>query len=237
MKTDALGVRTTSAAVPGMAGGEAKVTRLRLGLEGSWRLRFEDGASLTPSVVIGARHDGGDAEAGFGADIGGGLAFADPARGVSFALNARGLLAHEADGFGAWGVSGSLAFDSDPASERGLTLTLRQTAGASSTGGADALFGRATMAGLGSGDSARARRLDAEAGYGLPVFGGRFTGTPWLGFALSEDGRDYRLGWRLRPARQDRVSSFDLGIEATRRERSNDDTAEHGIGLRLSAHW
>ena len=32
------------------------------------------GAVLTPSVEVGVRHDGGDAEIGFGVDIGGGLA-------------------------------------------------------------------------------------------------------------------------------------------------------------------
>ena len=42
-------------------------------------------------------------------------------------------------------------------------------------------------------------------GYGIALFGGGFTGTPNLGFGLSDTGRDYRLGWRLTSARRPRV--------------------------------
>ena len=75
-----------------LAAAQAEVTRLRLGLEGSRPLRFEGGAELIPSVEIGVRHDGGDAETGFGADIGGGLAWSDPQRGLSAEVRGRGLL-------------------------------------------------------------------------------------------------------------------------------------------------
>ena len=41
-------------------------------------------------------------------------------------------------------------------------------------------------------------RLDAERGYGLPVFGGRGVVTPHTGLAVSEGRRrDLDLGWRL----------------------------------------
>ena len=39
-------------------------------------------------------------------------------------------------------------------------------------------------------------RLDGKVGYGLP-FGSRFVGTPWVGFATSAHGRDYRLGYSI----------------------------------------
>ena len=42
-------------------------------------------------------------------------------------------------------------------------------------------------------------RLDALFGYGLPAFGDRFTGTPWLGLGRTDWGRDMRIGWRLGP--------------------------------------
>ena len=86
---------------------------------------------------------------------------------------ARGLLAHDASGFREWRASASLAFDPDPSSERGLALSLSRLFGAASSGGADALFSRATMAGLdanGGGDPAG--RFDAKASCGLPI-GGR----------------------------------------------------------------
>ena len=77
--SDALAVRTSSDAVGGSAGNlaeaDADVTRLRLGLDGTWRGIGSDGAAaLVPTLEVGLRHDGGDAETGFGLDFEGGLA-------------------------------------------------------------------------------------------------------------------------------------------------------------------
>ena len=100
--SDAMMVRTSSAAVSGsdgggnLAAGEAEVTRLRLGLEGRWRGLAFGGHELTPSAEIGLRHDGGDAETGFGADIGAGLAWSHAGSGIAAEVSARGLLTHEA---------------------------------------------------------------------------------------------------------------------------------------------
>ena len=193
-----------------------------------------------PSFEVGLRRDGGDAETGFGADVGGGLAFSAPASGLSMDVSARGLLAHEASGFREWGASAGLGYDPDP-SPHGLTASLRQTWGAASTGGADALLGRPTMAGFDAGDDGTGgfdaeRRFEATLGYGMSAFGGRFVGTPELGLGLSESGRDYRLGWRLGLTQSGRVG-FDLNLEATRREAANDDAPEHAIGIRSSLRW
>ena len=63
---------------------------LRLGLEGSYRMALEGDSHFTPKLELGARHDGGDAETGFGVEIGGGVAWVDPVpatrRGPSFSL-------------------------------------------------------------------------------------------------------------------------------------------------------
>ena len=152
VKSDALGVHTSTAKARDSDGGnleaaEAEVTRLRLGIEGSRSFRFASGATLTPSAEIGVRLDGGDAETGFGVDIGGGLAWSDPQRGLSAELRGRGLLSHEAKGFGERGFSGSLGFDPTPDTERDLKLTLSQTVGAQAAGGMDALLSRGTVAG------------------------------------------------------------------------------------------
>ena len=114
----------------------------------------DDGATLTPSFELGLRLDGGDAETGFGADLGGGLAFADPKHGLSLEFRARGLLAHESSGFREWGASAGLAWDPRPDTDRGLSLSLRQGWGLSPTGGMDALLGRETLAGLAANDNA-----------------------------------------------------------------------------------
>ena len=236
VKTDAMAVRTTSDAARGtggsMAGSQADVTRLRLALEGTWQgLRTGGGGVLTPTMEVGVRHDGGDAETGYGADIGAGLSWSDPARGLSGEVRARGLLTHEADGFGERGFSGTFAWDPAPSTALGPSLTLSQTVGAAASGGAEALLGRGTLAGLPANEGAalERRRLEATLGYGLALFGGRYTGTPELGLGLSDASREYRLGWRLAEVRRTGLV-FGLDVEGARRERAAGE-AEHRLGL------
>ena len=246
VKADAMGVRTGTAKAPGLAATQAEVTRLGLGLEGSRPFDFEDGAVLTPSVEIGVRHDGGDAETGFGADIGGGVAWSDPGRALSAELRGRGLLSHEAKGLRERGITAALSFDPTPGSDRGLKLTMGQTVSAQATGGMDALFGRRTLAGLAANDNGSGggelaqRRFETTLGYGLSAFGDRFTMTPEAGFGLSNAGSDYRLGWRLtRGGRHG--GSFELSIEARRHENDNavagSGSAEHALAVKLTARW
>ncbi len=246
VKTDAMGVRTSTAKAQGLEAEQADVTRMRLGLEGSRPFRFEGGASLTPSVEIGARHDGGDAETGFGVEIGGGVAWSDPERGLSAEVRGRGLLSHAADGFRERGFSGSLSWDPTPETGRGLKLSMSQTVGAQASGGVDALFERNTLAGLAANDNGQIsdalaqRRFEMKLGYGLAAFGDRFTWTPEVGFGMSDTGhRDYGLVWRLvRDTRSGDIGSLEFAVEARRRESANDDTPpEHTVGLRMSARW
>ena len=103
LKGDGRFTRTESDAARSADGGrlaeaEADVWMLRTGIEASRRFGFDD-ASVTPSFEIGARLDGGDAETGFGADMGGGLVFADPANGLTLDMKARALVAHRGVGF------------------------------------------------------------------------------------------------------------------------------------------
>ena len=265
-KTDAMVVQTSSGRGKGADGGNmeparATVTRLRLGLEASRPFALGPGsgsgagggAVLTPSLEIGVRHDGGDAETGFGLDLGGGLALSDPKRGLQAELRGRGLLAHRSKGFRDLGFSGALAWEGKPGSDRGAKLRLTQTLGGSSSGGADALLSRTTLEGLAANDNGeggndelksrrlelKSRRLELKFGYGLSAFGDRFTWTPEAGVGLSDTGRDYSLGWRLvRGGFGGDGGSFELSFEARRRESANDDTPpEHEVGLRLSARW
>ena len=185
---------------------------------GSWAVALDDkGATVTPRLSFGVRHDGGDAETGFGVDIGGGVTLAMPARGLSVSLEGRGLLTHEAKGLSDSGFGGMIAWDPAPSSNRGLSLSLRQSVGGSATGGKDALFSREVMEGLAANGNGGNRRLEGRIGYGLAVFGDRFTGTPEIGFGLSDGGRDYSLGWRLTREGRD-AGSFEFSFEATRRE-------------------
>ena len=224
--SDALWVRTSSDKTQGLAASESDVSRLRLGLEGSWSL-----GAVTPSLALGARHDGGDAETGFGMEVGGGLAWRDPGLGLTLDLSGRTLIAHDDEGLEDRGVSAQLAFDPDGASARGLSLGLTQDWGGQASGGLDALFADDPLEDrTGMAES----RWVAEAAYGLPVFGGRFTGSPHMGLGLATGARDYTLGWRLEPAAGAPAVSF--GVQATRRE-SDGTVPEHTVGFEINARW
>ena len=242
VKSDGMMVRTSSDAARGedggnMAAAEADVTRLRLGLQATWHgMGTGGGGILTPSVEIGVRRDGGDAETGYGADIGAGLTWIDPGSGISADIRARALLAHEADGFSERGFSGTVSWDPEPSTALGPTLTLSQTVGAASSGGADALLGRRHLEGLtpgDGGDELERRHLEAKLGYGFALFGGRYAGTPEIGLGLSDAGREMSLGWRLAEARPAGLA-FGLDVEGARREQAyGDGGPEHRLGLGL----
>ena len=144
LETDAFWVRTTSDATAGLLAADADVTRLRLGLESSYAAVLENGSILTPRFELGLRHDGGDAETGLGVEVGGGLIWSVPARGLSVELEARSLVAHQVAGFRDWSISGLVSFDPSPSSDRGLSASLRSSIGLASLAGTDALPGGET---------------------------------------------------------------------------------------------
>ncbi len=223
---------------------------LTLGLDGSWPLALgEDaagkGATVTPRLALGLRHDGGDAETGYGVDIASGIDLALPEHGLTASLSGRGLLTHEATGLRDRGIAGTLAW-TPRSSGRGPSLSLSQTFGAGASSGKNALLTRETLEGLAAnpgpesgagGNEFEQRRLEAKFGYGFAMFGDRFTATPEIALGLWQAGRDYSLGWRMVNAGRG-IGSLELSLEATRRESANDDAPpEHSIGFRLTARW
>ena len=233
--SDALWARTSSDKTHELAASDSDVTRLRLGLEGSWKVALEGNGSVTPKLEIGARHDGGDAETGFGVELGGGLAWVDPTLGLSLDLSGRTLVAHGSDDLEDRGFAASLAFDPDPATKRGPSLTLAQDWGGQAKGGLDALFTPETLDRRG-GSGAATARWQAEAAYGFRAFSGRFTGSPHMGLGLATGARDYSLGWRLTPAANANVPDLSFGLRVTRRE-SDAVAPEHTLGLEINARW
>ena len=249
LTSDALWARTASEKTRDLAASASDVTRLRLGLEGSWRMALDGGdagaapgASLVPRLEVGARHDGGDAETGFGVELGGGLAWTDPALGLTLDVSGRTLLAHEDGDLEDRGFAASLGFDPRPESERGPSFSLRQDFGGQASGGLDALFQPAPLDTGTLDEGSGSERTGAEAtsrwtaqiAYGLPAFGGRWTGSPHAGLGLSPDTRDYTLGWRWTPAENAHPLTF--GLKATRRE-SDAAAPEHTLGFEASARW
>ena len=241
LKADAFWVRTETESVrtPGMgslAAARADATRLRALLDGSRTFALAGGAALTPSLELGVRHDGGDAGTGTGMELGAGLGFTDRSRGLDMALRVYGLAAHAEDSHREWGVSGSLSLVPGAAG-RGLSMSLTPSYGVD-RGEAQRLWAMPDAHALASNDEAAtaSSRLDTEFGYGLAVFGGGFTGTPNVGFGLSDGGaRDYRLGWRLTPAASG-DTGFEVSLDAMRRETGGDD-AEHGVMVRSRIRW
>ena len=244
--SDALWTRTSSDRTRDLAASASDATRLRLGLEGSWRIALDGagpsgtegaglragGASLVPKLELGARHDGGDAETGFGLELGAGLAWSDLSLGLTLDVSGRTLLAHENDALKDRGYAASLGFDPDPATERGPSFALRQEFGARADGGLDALFAPDPLEDRTDGEAAS--RWSMEAAYGLPAFGGRWTASPHAGLGLSAAARDYTLGWLWTPAQGAPDLSF--GFRATRRE-SDAAEPEHTVGFEIRATW
>ena len=230
VKGDAMGVRTTSDTVAGLGEAQADVTRIRVGLEGSRPVSLEGGAQLTPSVEVGMRRDDGDAETGAGLEIGGGIAWSDPARGMAAGLQVRKLIDHEAEGMDNYGLTGSLTWQ--PSKDRGPSLTLRQTIGGLSSGGVNALFARRTFENMSGADrSSFDRRTELRLGYGMTAFGG-FRVTPEVGVGLSAGGGDYSAGWRL--AVKDSLS---LWVRAIHHDAAKDGTDDDRVGMTFGARW
>ena len=229
LTSDALWSRTRSEKTHALAASDATVTRLRAGLEASWQVDLANGARLTPGLEIGARHDGGDAETGAGIEVGGSLAWTDPASGFSMDLSARKLIAHDDDDFAEHGLAASFTFDPRPDSARGLSVSLRQDSG-EATGGVDTLFMPQALERQDTGSTA----TTAEAAYGLAALAGRFTIAPHARLRMDDASRDTTLGLRLTPERG--APDLSLGLEATRREHGAA-APVHGVGLGVSVRW
>ena len=83
---------------------------------------------MTPIFEIGGRWDGGKAETGVGAELGGGLEYAHTKLGLGIEARGRYLLEHQM-AFDEWGVSLTLKLDPG-ADKRGLWLALAPVWGA-----------------------------------------------------------------------------------------------------------
>ena len=232
VRSDVLWLRMDSAATTGLAATEADVSRLRLVLEGSRPVVLASGGLLIPTLEVGLRHDGGDADKGSGVEVGGSLRYAS-AWGLSIEASVRGLLAHEASDYQEWGASGALRFD--PGRQGlGLTASIAPTWG-SAASGVDRLWGQPQASGLAVDNAlaaAAAGRLDAELGYGLVALQGRGLLTPYARMALSEGSEQaWHLGARLALA-----ASLNVSLEASRRQREGD-AAAHELALLATLGW
>ena len=227
--SDGLWVRTDA---DDQANTTAEVMRARLGLDGGWSLRF-DGGAFTPKVEIGVRYDEGDAETGFGVEIGGGVRGHHGVSGLSLELSGRTLLWHEVGHEKEWGLAAGLTYDPNPTSERGPSLTLRHQAGlGAAAGGLDALFAPGPIAHP-AGRSARGG-WTAEAAWGFPA-GAEFTAGPIGGIRVAATERTYSVGWRLAPEGANAPNAA-VAVKATRHESADRDPV-HDLSIGVEARW
>ena len=233
-RTDAMLTRTTADTVAGLDAADADAHRVRVILEGSRPVTWPEGQSVTPTVQLGLRHDWGDAETGFGLEVGGRVQYADPGLGLTVEGAVRALLAHEDADYEEWGAWGTVRVDPGPLGQ-GLSLTLSPTWGAAQSG-VEGLWSRQTTAGLAPQENRRqpAGRLTAEVGYGFTLFD---TGllTPYAGTVLADGAaRTYRVGTRLNVAGRN-ATGLTLSLEGQRQESAGQQPANQG--LRLQIEW
>ena len=230
LKSDALWVRTTSAETAGLRSAEADAARIRLLLSGRHQRTLANDALLVPGFELGLRYDGGDAETGFGVELGGGLRYEDALRGLRIETKARALLAHQDGGYEEWGISGSVSLDPGRLG-RGLALSLASGWGLAESG-AEAMWQRQGAAGLSAQhDSPVQGRLAAELGYGLDVPWTYGILTPYSGMEWAGQRRTLTLGWRFNLGQ-----SLTLSLDGERRESAYEAT-DHGVMLNTSLPW
>ena len=231
-RADAMLTRMTSDAVAGFAETEADAHRMRLVLEGTRPVVWPEGQRVTPTLELGVRHDWGDAETGFGVELGGRVHYADPRLGLTIEGAVRGLLAHEDNDYKEWGASGSVRIA--PGQDgQGLSLTLSPTWGAASSG-INGLWSRQTAEGLApqGRTPAPTGQFNAQIGYGLwlPSAGGLMTPFTEVTFA-GQGGSRTRAGLTF-----DRPATWVTGLRlelAAERIATASGPPEHTIGLQL----
>ena len=231
--TDLLSLKTTTRQSAGLAAAEGSVSRLRVALQAVRPVPLPNGASLLPSLEVGVRHDGGDAETGFGLEVGAGLSWHDPQRGITAEVKGRSLLTHVDEEFREQGLALSFAWDPAP-SNRGPALALSHAMGSAAEGGVAALLAPTVLEGV-DGPAGNGQRFNAELAYGFPVANDRLTLTPALAVALSPDSSAYSLRWSLAPySPHGHAAPWQLSIEAQRQEHNTPTPPEHSLKLSLS---
>ena len=100
---------------------------------------------------------------------------------------------HQAQGFRERGVSVSFSYDPTPSTPLGLTARVAPSWGGQAMNGAEALWGRDTMTGLGAAGPGSGNRLDAELGYKMTLLQ---AGAMNFQFGLDAQRRQSLLGQR-----------------------------------------
>ena len=230
VKSDAMWVKIESDEAVGLDSTHAKVSRLRLMLEGVRVFEVAPGATLTPSGQIGLRHDEGDAETGFGLDMSAGIRYA--AGRLTIEGTVRTLVAHEDSAYEEWGASGAIRMTPDP-SGHGLSLTVAPAWGNTASKAEQLWAGQAPTGLATTGSTLSGTRLTAELGYGMVPADYRGILTPYAGFSLGDGSSQiYRTGarWQVAP-------ETTLEFEASRGTAALSPVPVNSVMLRAAWRW
>ena len=219
LQTDGMYLRMSSEATEGMESSEADVTRFRLTLDSSKNFDVGRG-KLTPSVQLGVRHDGGDAEEGMGLEVGAGVRYVSD--GFTLEAKTRKLLVHEDSNYEERGASLTLRVDPETSSGRGLSLSVSSTWGEPSSSGVNSLWSAEGPHQFGSDGSKAQNRLEAEIGYGVFSPFKKLLGvlTPYFGLSRGDSNRVTRTGTRWKISSN---ANLELELSRTKGEGSKED--------------
>ena len=204
LTADAFAVSTGSEALAGLRATTGNARRVRMMVNGSTGWSVTPDTRMDLSLALGARLDGGDVEAGLGAELAGALSITNRRIGLDVEIRSRWLAAHQDRDFRERGLS--LALGLDPGSDnRGLTLSLSPAWGENAGSGVEALWkGERKMAYRSAAGGREVEALDwrpsrtrAMLGYGLRTPGGRGGMEPFVELDVKDMGL-HRLGGGLR---------------------------------------
>ena len=204
--------------------------RSRLLLEAVHEQALESGGTMSSSLEVGVRHDGGDGEDGEGFEAGAGLRYSDPTGGVTLEGRGRALLGHDGD-YDEWGFSGLVRIDPG-ADGVGLTVSIEPQWGQTASGvqqmwEADAIGGALL-------DDQSPLRMNARVAYGMVALWRGRPGVlmPYTDVSLSGEGsRRLSLGGQFSSG-----TSMQISMEILHDQPAYGDS-DHGIMLRSNFNW
>ncbi len=233
VKTDAFFTELEAEDAPSLPRTVGDAQRVRLMLEGGTAWALAGASELRPSLEVGGRWDGGKAERGFGAELGGGLAYTHTKLGLGIEARGRYLLAHEESAFEEWGASLTLRLDPGRAG-RGLWLAFAPGWGAEASRVVQMWDGAAVVRADDGRDDAQGlapQRFELDLGYGLATHEGAGLLTTYGGVSAAGQGTaGYRLGSRIEIGEW-----IDVAVEGERAARAG--AAEHCVMLRGRLLW
>ena len=208
-----------------LAASRARAERVRLMIDGRWNVSSSESSRVSVSGEIGGRWDGGHAEGGMGAEIGGELLYQHLPTGLTLEASGRYTPVHEASVFEDWGFGLALGVAPRAAGD-GAHFRVGPTWG-SPEADVRSLWSGGSLLGAPTSSVARPHRqqswrpdsYEAEFGYGW--FTDLGLGDAYASLAEHPFGsRDYRVGGSL--SLSERLA-LGLSVDFARREGLQED--------------